>query len=146
MQGAVDIYDDDDGPTVYHGKTLTSKVPVKDICEAIDKYAFVTSPYPVVISAEVHCSVQQQDMIVEIMNKTFGDKLVKAPPDNRPKITTLPSPEDLKGKILLKVRRVPYRRVASLTGLVGQEPLHCRATRSHSGSTRNRRSKGTHLL
>ncbi|KAL1698581.1 PLC-like phosphodiesterase [Schizophyllum commune] len=102
----LDIYDDDDGPTVYHGKTLTSKVPVKDICEAINKYAFVTSPYPVVISAEVHCSVQQQDMIVEIMNKTFGDKLVKAPPDNRPKITTLPSPEDLKGKILLKAKNL----------------------------------------
>ncbi|TRM67130.1 PLC-like phosphodiesterase [Schizophyllum amplum] len=102
----LDIYDDDDGPTVYHGKTLTSKVPVKDICEAINKYAFMSSPYPVVISAEVHCSVAQQDMIVEIMNKTFGDKLIKAPVEGRPKVTVLPSPEDLKGKILLKAKNL----------------------------------------
>ncbi|KAL1742013.1 PLC-like phosphodiesterase [Schizophyllum fasciatum] len=102
----LDIYDDVDGPTVYHGKTLTKKVPVKDICEAINKYAFVASPYPVVISAEVHCSVQQQDMLVDILNKAFGDKLIKAPVENRPKVTTLPSPEDLKGKILLKAKNL----------------------------------------
>jgi phosphatidylinositol phospholipase C delta len=99
----VDIFDGDREPFVYHGKTLTTKVPLRKACEAIAKYAFVVSPYPIIISAEVHCCIPQQDMIASIMREVFGDSLVSAPVQDRPKITVLPSPEDLKGRILLKV-------------------------------------------
>ena len=58
----VDIYDGDTEPMIFHGKTLTSKVALRAICEAIAKYAFVTSPYPIVISAEIHCSLGQQEL------------------------------------------------------------------------------------
>lgn len=37
------------------------------------------------------------------MYEVFGDSLVSAPVQDRPKITVLPGPEDLKGRILLKV-------------------------------------------
>lgn len=102
----VDIYDGDSavGPLVFHGKTLTSSVPLRDICVAIAKYAFVTSPFPVLISAEVHCSVEQQDTMAHIMDEVFGDTLVRAPAERTEAIERLPSPEDLKGKVLLKVR------------------------------------------
>ena len=76
---------------------------MRDICNAIAKYAFVTSPYPVLISAEIHCSVKQQDILVKIMTEVFGESLIRAPVKGRPRISVLPSPEDLKGKILLKV-------------------------------------------
>lgn len=123
----MDIYDGLTGePVVYHGNTLTSKVSVRDICHAIAKYAFVTSPYPVVISAEIHCNIKQQDKMVyrtissvpqnsffpdeafllqvHAMVEIFGDALIRAPEGGTTlKIDTLPSPEDLKGKILLKV-------------------------------------------
>ncbi|OJA11807.1 hypothetical protein AZE42_12676, partial [Rhizopogon vesiculosus] len=98
----LDIYDGDIGPMVFHGKTLTSKVPVREVCEAIAKYAFVTSPYPVIISAEIHCSVPQQDIMVTIMHDVFGDALVSAPVEGRPKFEFLPSPEQLKRRVLLK--------------------------------------------
>lgn len=100
---SVDIYDGDVEPVIYHGRTLTTKVPLRDTCEAIAKYAFVASPYPIIISAEVHCSILQQNMIVQIMQEVFGDALVSAPVEGRPQIDVLPSPEDLKGKVLLKV-------------------------------------------
>jgi phosphatidylinositol phospholipase C delta len=100
---SVDIYDGDHEPVVYHGKTLTSKVALRDICNAIAKYAFVTSPYPVLISAEVHCGVAQQDILVDIMTEVFGDAIVQAPLEGRPKIEKLPSPAELTGKFLLKV-------------------------------------------
>lgn len=100
---AVDIYDGETEPVVYHGKTLTSKVSVREICTAIANYAFVASTYPVIISAEVHCGVAQQDMLADMMKEIFKDSLVWAPPNGRPKIDVLPSPEQLKGKILLKV-------------------------------------------
>ena len=44
-------------PIVTHGGTLTSSISVRRICEAIDRYAFVSSEYPVIISAEIHCGM-----------------------------------------------------------------------------------------
>ena len=43
-------------------------------------------------------------MIADIMKAEFGDNLVNAPIEGRKEIQVLPSPEDLKGRILLKVR------------------------------------------
>jgi len=100
----VDIYDGDNEPMIYHGRTFTSKVSLRDICQAINKYAFVTSPYPVIISAELHLSVRQQDKMVDIMIEEFGERLVRVPIEHeRLKLERLPSPEQLKHKILLKV-------------------------------------------
>jgi phosphatidylinositol phospholipase C delta len=76
---------------------------LREVCKVIAKYGFVASPYPIIISAEVHCSLPRQDMIADIMLAEFGDRLVRVPPNGMPKIEALPSPEDLKGKILLKV-------------------------------------------
>ncbi|KAI0786941.1 PLC-like phosphodiesterase [Abortiporus biennis] len=102
----LDIYDGDKEPMIYHGRTFTSKVSLRAACQAISKYAFVTSPYPVIISAEIHCGLIQQEMIAEIMTEVFGDALVTAPVDGRPKIEVLPSPEDLKGRVLLKAKNL----------------------------------------
>jgi len=105
---AVDVYDGDTGPMVFHGKTFTSKVSVREVCEAIAKYAFITSPYPVIISAEIHCSVSQQEIMVTIMHDVFGDALVSAPVEGRPKFEFLPSPEQLKRRVLLKVNIISF--------------------------------------
>ena len=102
----MDIYDGDNGPVVYHGRTFTSKVPVRDICGAIIKYAFIASPYPIIISAEIHCGVPQQEQLVEIMKDVFGDALVYAPVEGRPRIAQLPSPGDLRGRVLLKTKNL----------------------------------------
>ena len=111
----MDIYDGDTEPVVYHGRTLTSKVSVREICTAIAKYAFVASPYPIIISAEIHCSVPQQVLLVAIMKEVFGDALVLAPPEGRPKIEVLPSPEDLKGRVLLKAKNLYVSTTQGLT-------------------------------
>lgn len=100
---------------MYHGKTLTSKVSVREISKAIAKYAFVASPYPVIISAEIHCKVEQQDMVADIMREEFGDALVTGPLPGREHeleqgVRDLPSPEELRGKILLKVPNLPFYR------------------------------------
>lgn len=103
----MDIYDGENEPTIFHGKTLTSKVSLREVCEVIAKYGFIASPYPIIISAEVHCSLPQQDLIAKIMVEVFGDMLVRTPPGEvsiKPKIIALPSPEDLKGKIMFKTK------------------------------------------
>lgn len=102
----MDIYDGETEPMIFHGKTLTSKVSLREVCMAIAKYAFLVSPYPIIISAEVHCGLAQQDMIAEIMKETFGDALVTKRLEERSDTETLPSPEELKGRVLLKAKNM----------------------------------------
>ncbi|WWC86214.1 uncharacterized protein L201_001087 [Kwoniella dendrophila CBS 6074] len=98
----MDIQTGDIEPVVYHRKTLTSSVSVRDICRAINQYAFVASPYPVIISAEIHCSFEQQNRVASILRDVFGDKLITAPLSGE--CFDLPSPEQLKGRILFKAK------------------------------------------
>jgi phosphatidylinositol phospholipase C delta len=91
---------------IFHGKTFTSKVSLREVCIAIAKYGFVASPYPIIISAEIHCSLPFQDLIAEIMHEVFGERLVHAPISERQRIDRLPSPEELKGRILLKTKNL----------------------------------------
>ncbi|KAF8581199.1 PLC-like phosphodiesterase [Ramaria rubella] len=104
----LDIWDGDAEPMIFHGKTLTSKVSLREVCAAIAKYAFVASPYPVIISAEIHCSLAQQDAVAEIMKSTFGAALVTAPLESHADagMDVLPSPEDLRGRVLLKAKNL----------------------------------------
>ena len=100
---SVDCHDGEVEPQVYHRKTFTGKVSLREICQAINQYAFVTSPYPVIISAEVHCSPEQQDVMVSVLKETFGGRLVTALLPDDDGQGSLPSPERLKGRILFKV-------------------------------------------
>ena len=99
----VDCWDGDDGrPVVYHGRTFTTKVLFSDVIAAIGKYAFLASPYPVIISLEVHCGLEQQSRMAEILRSTLDEHLVTEPLLSNSMI--LPSPKDLKHKILVKVK------------------------------------------
>ncbi|CAL1548854.1 unnamed protein product, partial [Lymnaea stagnalis] len=70
---SVDCWDGpENDPVIYHGHTLTSKILFRDVIKAINEYAFITSPYPVILSIENHCSLQQQQVMANIMNLTFG--------------------------------------------------------------------------
>lgn len=102
----VDVWDGDDGdPVVTHGLTLTSKIPARTVLQAIAQYAFLASPFPVILSVEVHCEIEQQDKLAEIMKETLGDRLVSQRLDEMEgEVDKLPSPMELKGKFLLKVR------------------------------------------
>nr|XP_021323529.1 1-phosphatidylinositol 4,5-bisphosphate phosphodiesterase eta-1 isoform X3 [Danio rerio] len=103
----VDCWDGPDGePMVQHGYTLTSKITFKSVIETINKYAFVNNEFPVILSIENHCSIQQQKKIAQHLKEIFGDKLDVGEALNKdPK--QLPSPNLLKGKILLKGKRLP---------------------------------------
>ncbi|KAH1187182.1 hypothetical protein KIL84_019931, partial [Mauremys mutica] len=92
-------------PVVYHGHTLTSKITFRTVIEVIDKYAFVVSDYPVVLSLENHCSPKQQEVMADYLETILGDKLLTTIiGDTFP--TDLPSPEELKFKILVKNKKV----------------------------------------
>ncbi|XP_008056772.1 1-phosphatidylinositol 4,5-bisphosphate phosphodiesterase zeta-1 [Carlito syrichta] len=91
-------------PVVYHGYTLTSKLLFKTVIQAIHKYAFKTSEYPVVLSLENHCSPSQQEVMADILQTIFGESLLSDMLDDFP--DRLPSPEALKFKVLVKNKKI----------------------------------------
>ena len=98
----IDCWDGPDGrPIVLHGRAMTSSVLFSDCVSTISKYAFESSEYPLIISLEVHCNAQQQQRMVDIMIKEFDGALVTRNINND---HVLPSPEDLKGRILVKAK------------------------------------------
>ncbi|KAM9436889.1 1-phosphatidylinositol 4,5-bisphosphate phosphodiesterase delta-1a isoform 2-T2 [Clarias gariepinus] len=102
----LDCWDGPDGkPIIYHGHTLTSKVLFEDVIKAIKNYAFKTSEYPVILSLETHCSVKQQKDMAEHLKTILGDALLTRPLGTEVP-TRLPSPEELKRKILIKGKRL----------------------------------------
>ncbi|XP_058516986.1 1-phosphatidylinositol 4,5-bisphosphate phosphodiesterase eta-2 [Ochotona princeps] len=103
----VDCWDGPDGePIVHHGYTLTSKILFKDVVETINKYAFIKNEYPVILSIENHCSVAQQRKMAQYLTDILGDKLDLSSVSGE-EVTVLPSPQMLKGKVLVKGKKLP---------------------------------------
>lgn len=90
-------------PIIYHGYTFTSKILFCDVLRAIRDYAFKASPYPVILSLENHCSLEQQRVMALHLKAILGPMLLDQPLEGV--TTSLPSPEQLKGKILLKGKK-----------------------------------------
>ncbi|NXG08071.1 PLCZ1 phosphodiesterase, partial [Sakesphorus luctuosus] len=93
-------------PIVYHGHTLTSKIQFCSVIRVIDKYAFSSSAYPLVLSLENHCSTQQQKVMAAYLKDILGDKLLFSPLGGETEMSKLPSPEALKFKVLVKNKKV----------------------------------------
>uniref|UniRef100_G1MHJ2 Phosphoinositide phospholipase C n=1 Tax=Ailuropoda melanoleuca TaxID=9646 RepID=G1MHJ2_AILME len=91
-------------PIIYHGYTFTSKILLCDVLRAIRDYAFKASPYPVILSLENHCSLEQQRVMARHLRTILGPMLLDRPLDGV--TASLPSPEQLKGKILLKGKKL----------------------------------------
>ncbi|XP_043835006.1 1-phosphatidylinositol 4,5-bisphosphate phosphodiesterase delta-1 isoform X3 [Dromiciops gliroides] len=84
-------------PVIYHGYTFTSKVLFCDVIKAIKNYAFKVSPYPVIISLENHCTLEQQRVMAHHLRTILGDLLLDRPVDDL--VTDFPSPENDKLKL-----------------------------------------------
>lgn len=79
----------------------TSKILLREVIIAISKYAFASTPFPLILSFETHCSAEQQNVMANILMEILGDMMVLVPFDENE--TRLPSPTDLLGKIIVKV-------------------------------------------
>uniref|UniRef100_A0A673AR34 Phosphoinositide phospholipase C n=1 Tax=Sphaeramia orbicularis TaxID=375764 RepID=A0A673AR34_9TELE len=76
----------------------------------VNKYAFLTSQFPLLVYLCQRCSPAQQRIMAQHLKKVFGTRLYT--PDALPvslggRATTLPSPEQLKGRILIVGKKLP---------------------------------------
>eukprot|EP00123_Amoebidium_parasiticum_P018148 comp24118_c0_seq1/m.43686 comp24118_c0_seq1/g.43686 ORF comp24118_c0_seq1/g.43686 comp24118_c0_seq1/m.43686 type:complete len:1454 (-) comp24118_c0_seq1:942-5303(-) len=105
----LDCWDGDNGrPIITHGNTLCSKIPFEDVVKVIAEHAFVASEYPVILSLENHCTIPQQEEMASIMKHYFKDMLLDMMLEPNP--YRLPSPEQLKRKIILKDKKNPEKK------------------------------------
>ena len=72
----MDIWDGDeeDGPIVYHGYTMVSKLLLRNVLDTISDHAFETTPYPLILSLDVNCSEEQQSAAAALLVAILGGK------------------------------------------------------------------------
>uniref|UniRef100_A0A0D9X399 Phosphoinositide phospholipase C n=1 Tax=Leersia perrieri TaxID=77586 RepID=A0A0D9X399_9ORYZ len=116
-----------DDVSILHGRTLTTPVSLLKCLVSIKQYAFVASPYPVIITLEDHLPPDLQDKAAKVQLSTntpsvlnyhlvclkifsschqmvlevFGDMLYYPDTDH---LKEFPSPDELKGRVLLSTK------------------------------------------
>ncbi|CAF3660890.1 unnamed protein product [Rotaria socialis] len=105
-------FDGPDGQPLIHNGTLTSRIPLNEALEAINNYAFETSSYPLILCLELQCGISQQERIAQLLLETFSDKLYLDNSSMDANTTfneyrPLPSPNDLRGRIIIKSKKIP---------------------------------------
>lgn len=102
----LDCWDGPDNmPLIFHGHTFTTKIKFKDVIRTIKEHAFITSEYPVILSIEQNCTLTQQRKMAQAMQEVFGDMLLVHPVEKNE--THLPSPYQLRRRIILKHKKLP---------------------------------------
>ncbi|KAF8000251.1 hypothetical protein HF325_005180 [Metschnikowia pulcherrima] len=100
----IDVWNNPEGgePIVNHGRTFTNGISLSNVFTTIKKFAFHTTHFPLILSLEVHCSTKGQILMAQILKDVFGAALVVEPINSE---NRLPSPNDLKNRVLLKVKK-----------------------------------------
>ncbi|KAI2628506.1 PLC-like phosphodiesterase [Hypoxylon sp. NC1633] len=133
-------------PRVLHGYTLTKEVSFRDVCKAIRESAFVVTDLPLIVSLEVHCSQQQQEAMVRIINEVWKGLLLPQPDDDA---KFLPAPGTLRHKILVKVKYVPpnkHTSTAEEESVDRSSPETKTATPTSSNATQKKVKKASKII
>ncbi|XP_054471163.1 inactive phospholipase C-like protein 1 [Anoplopoma fimbria] len=107
----------------HHHPHHHAPVTVRSALEVINKYAFLTSQYPLLVYLCQRCSPGQQRTMAQHLKKVFGSRLYKPEALNVTlggRAPTLPSPEQLKGRILIVGKKLPPEQNGS-DGEVSEE-------------------------
>ncbi|KAG1700087.1 1-phosphatidylinositol 4,5-bisphosphate phosphodiesterase classes I and II [Nymphon striatum] len=101
----------DEEPIITHGYTVVSDINLKEVLEAIAESAFKTSPFPIILSFENHCSPRQQAKIATYCHKILGDLLLTEPISSCPVKPGQPLPplNALMRKIIIKNKKHHHR-------------------------------------
>jgi hypothetical protein len=71
----LDCHDGNDGqPIVTHAYTLVKPCSFESIIRYMEPNLFKTSPYPVILNIENHCSLEQQKEMARILKDILGGK------------------------------------------------------------------------
>ena len=125
----IDCWDGPKGePVVTHGNTLCTTILFRDVIASIKNSAFLKSPYPVILTFEIHTHIEQQERMADIMLETLGRENIYIPGIHD---RELPSPWQLRHKFVLRGKVPPHgSSVIEVTTSVasGQTKEHSQVT------------------
>ncbi|MED6245259.1 hypothetical protein ATANTOWER_000875 [Ataeniobius toweri] len=107
----------------HHHHHHHAPVTIRSALEVVNKYAFLTSQYPLLLYLCHRCSPGQQRTMAHHLKKVFGSRLYTPEALHVSlggRATTLPSPEQLRGKILIVGKKLPPEEEGS-DGEVSEE-------------------------
>lgn len=132
----IDCWDGERGePIVTHGRTLTSSLRFEDVVRVCRDYAFVASPYPLILSLEVRCGAAQKEKMADILREVLGSMLLQSDPEVDVSIT----PHLARKKIIVKSRQLTLKWNAPLASR-GTQPtgiMHYIRRLTNFGRSRN---------
>lgn len=104
----IDCWDGDsktNTPVVYHGYTVTTKIPFQEVISCVKGYVDANpDTFPIILSLENHCTDPFQKMMAEMLQSILRESLYI--PE---KCDSLPSPMNLLGKVVIKGKRPPEK-------------------------------------
>jgi hypothetical protein len=62
--------------------------------------------YPLILCLELQCTLAQQERVAQLLMELFGDRLFLDQSSVCNEFQVLPSPHELRGKIIIKVKRL----------------------------------------
>jgi phosphatidylinositol phospholipase C delta len=98
----LDTHDGSQGPIIKHGYTITSAITFKSVIEAINEFSVLNPKhFPIILSLENHCGINNQIVMATIIEQTLKDRLFVIPRicSNKDR---LPSPNQLRGKVIIQ--------------------------------------------
>lgn len=106
-------------PIVAHKWAATRPCGFREVCQVIRESAFQTTDLPIIVSLEVLADEDQQEVMVQIMKEEWAGFLLTGPLDGCDPKFHAPRLEDLRRKILVKVKKAAPKLLSSptLTGL-----------------------------
>jgi hypothetical protein len=84
-----------------------ASLPVQEVLSAIRSFLLsVPYSYPIILSIENNCTMPYQEKLFDILDKVLGSEgMLYEPKKSFGDAGTLPSPENLRGKVVLKSKR-----------------------------------------
>ncbi|KAF5570196.1 1-phosphatidylinositol-4 5-bisphosphate phosphodiesterase [Fusarium phyllophilum] len=90
-------------PIVTDGYASMTQCGFREACQVIRKSAFVSTDLPLIVNLEVHAESDQQELMVKIMKDEWRDILIDKPLEGCDPRFRLPTLEDLRGRILIRL-------------------------------------------
>ncbi|MGH0142393.1 UNVERIFIED_CONTAM: hypothetical protein FKN15_009547 [Acipenser sinensis] len=110
-------------PVVGGCQSLSSPLALRSALEVINKYAFLSSDYPLLLCLGNRCSPRQQKVVAHYLKKVFGSKLYTHGSSAAAATGHLLSPDKLKRKVLLVGKKLPAEQESSEGEVTDEEEV-----------------------
>ena len=107
--------------TAHYPRLLIRHFRVRYFVECLQSNALIHCRYPVILSIEDNCPVDGQRVIAQEITKILGEYLLKTKVSSSE--TAMPSPNQLRRKIIVKHKKLMYDRDAQGLGTSSEESM-----------------------